>query len=196
MKWAGQAGHYRNGNSREEAGTMNGHAGRSFASLLLSSVILLCDGCGSTGLQPAPVKSTDRHETAGHFEVTDDTYGMRRPTLLVATDNELGLVLRAEVAESRLNIWFDTCVFRIDCAKGIIPGSYPLDIPPSLCSLSIFNCHASSMVKITSGYLSIKQTNGLFSGSFDVTFIDGDRPDSPAYRFAATFAVPIDNGNP
>ena len=163
----------------------------AFITLALLVFILVGCGGGSAGNATDPAPAENQH---AYYSLSSDTYGIINPTWIEASDDAIGLVLRAEEISSSQEMWFDTNVFRIDCRDGVTPGTYDLGEPESVCNLTIFNCQSSSNIKTIAGSLTVTDAGEWFSGSIEAVIEDYDVDEETLHWFSASFSAPIGHG--
>ena len=168
----------------------------------LLSVLLLA-GCGSGSGSPDSVAQSDVTNSYSlsmprtvALSIASDTYGLQEPTWLGATDDAIGLVLRAELISGEEEMWFGTNVFRVDCPAGVTPGTYDLGETDSPCSLTIANGQWSSNVRTIAGSLTIDAVGDWFSGSLEAVIADYDISTEQLHWFSAAFSAPVGHGEP
>jgi len=156
-------------------------------------IVFVLAGCGGGGSESVPESDPTVNQQA-YYALSSDTYGIKSPTWIEASEDAIGLVLRAEEISSSQEMWFDTNVFRIDCPDGVAPGNYDLGEPDSVCNLTIFNGQSSSNIKTVAGSLTITETREWFSGSIEAIIADYDLPEEKLHWFSASFSAPIGHG--
>ena len=156
-------------------------------------LVFLFAGCGGGGSGSVPDSDSTVNQQA-YYALSSDTYGIRTPTWIEASDDAIGLVLRAEEISSSQEMWFDTNVFRIDCRDGVSPGSYDLGEPDSVCNLTIFNCQSSSNIRTIAGSLTVTEAGEWFSGSIEAVIADYDISEETLHWFSASFSAPVGYG--
>lgn len=164
--------------------------------LILAALLLMLIGCGGGGGGAGAESSGEEAYKAvanrtASFEYSTDTYGLTVPTLLYATENDLGLVLRVESASSLSDMWFDTNILRIDCPEEMSPGEYDIGEKDSACSIAVFDGFQSTPLETVAGSLTVETAGEWFSGEFEIMYVDRSDPEEPYYWLSASFAAPV-----